>query len=204
MTLLPDLSLGWRDVTHSMQTRPPPIQPRTPTRDEIVERTITASFGSKLVTNMHRGPLVEAMVAFAIEPDWSWCSHDYNAWDFVHHSGLRLEVRQSAAWQSWSRPGSRPSRCSFDIRDRKGSYDQGTTWIEKAGRHAQIYLFAHHPLVGDAADHREPEQWRFYVVPAETLSGTATIGLAALQRLATACKYGALSEALDALMPTTR
>lgn len=48
-----------------------------PTVDEIVARVSNAAFGRPLVTNVLRGQVVEAIVASALEPEWTWCAADY-------------------------------------------------------------------------------------------------------------------------------
>lgn len=49
------------------------------------------------------------------------------------------------------------------------------------------YVFAFHPLVGEDADHRLAEQWRFYPVLTSALPCAASISLERLERLAIAC-----------------
>jgi hypothetical protein len=146
-------------------------------------RAAEAAFGRPLVTNVLRGLLVEAIVAGAIEPVWRWCSEDYASWDFDRADGLRLEVKQSAARQSWSLPSAPASACSFDIRTREGRWEDAV-WVAERGRAAQVYVFAHHPVVDESADHRDPQQWRFHVVSAGRLPSTKRLGLAALVKLA--------------------
>ena len=44
-------------------------------------------------------------------------------------------------------------------------------------RFADIYIFAHHPITDESADHRDPRQWRFYLVSADCLPPEKTISL---------------------------
>ncbi len=157
--------------------------PASPRAKAVVDRVSHELFRRPLVANNFRALLVEAMVAEALEPDWRWCSADYAAWDFETDDGLRLEVKQSAAKQSWALEGSRPSRASFDIAFRAGRYDR-SLWVEGRNRYAHLYIFAHHAVVDASADHREPGQWRFYVTPAPRLPPAKTIGLAGVAALA--------------------
>ena len=160
-----------------------------------------AMFGKPLVTNVFRSLLVEAMIAKALGPEWRWCAADFAAWDLEHESGCRLEVKQSAARQSWSQPGGGSSSPRFDIAYRKGRWD-GSSWIEGRARHAHAYVFAFHPLAGEAADHRRAEQWRFYPVLTSALPGAASISLERLGQLAAACVVTDLEAQVRALLHT--
>jgi hypothetical protein len=161
-------------------------------RDDLIERTARraaeAAFGRPLVQNNFRATVVEAIVDAALPEGWRWCSADWAAWDFEHEDGTRLEVKQSAAKQSWAAPA-KPSPPRFDIRHRTGRWE-GAVWIAEPGRYAQIYVFAHHPLLDETADHRDPLQWQFYIVPAHDLPTTQSLSLKALQVLTRACRFG--------------
>jgi hypothetical protein len=132
------------------------INAGVPSIADVQRKVSESAFGKPLVTNVLRGHVVEAIVAMALEPDWSWCSEDYSSWDFERADGLRLEVKQSAARQSWA-TSDKPSACSFDIAQRKGRWE-GQKWVDEPGRAAHIYIFAHHPIAGIDADHRDPAQ----------------------------------------------
>lgn len=164
----------------------------TPSVASIQASAANAAFGRRLITNIHRGLIAEAIVASALGADWRWCSEDYSSWDFEREDGLRLEVKQSAARQSWAGDADKPSSCSFDIAARKGRYE-GVRWIDSPGRHAQVYVFAHHPRCDAAADHRDPDQWQFYVVRADDLPPTKRMGMAGVCKLARACGFAELA-----------
>lgn len=169
----------------------------SPDAQRVVKRAVDALFGRPLVTNVVRAVLVEAMVADALSPHWNWCAADYASWDFEHPSGVRLEVKQSAARQSWSGDASGPSRGVFDIRHRTGHW-RGAVWVEGLDRHADIYVFAHHPIADRSADHRDPGQWRFYVVPTHALPPQKTIGSAGVAERASPVAIDRLAAAIDA------
>lgn len=156
------------------------------------------AFGNLLVTNSFRGIVAEAVVASALDQKWLWCSADYAGWDFERSDGMRLEVKQSAARQTWRRSDGRPSVCSFDIRARKGRYE-GADWFDEPGRNADIYVFAHHYVDDDAADHCDPAQWAFYVISTMALPASQTIGLRALSKLAQPSSYSELSDQIEAV-----
>ena len=137
-----------------------------------VSAAADAIFGKPLVTNVYRSVLVEAMVAGALK-DWTWCSGDYAAYDFSHPNGLRLEVKQTAIQQTWERTSTPQPR--WDIAPRTGYGVDGTKWVDKPGRNADIYVLALHPVAGERTDHRNPEQWIFYVVSALTLPAAKSI-----------------------------
>lgn len=155
-----------------------------------------AAFGQKLITNNLRGLVAEVIVASALTPNWTWCSADWAGWDFVHPSGLKLEVKQSAARQTWTRPGTGPSACRFDIKPRTGSY-VGADWHPRLGRQADVYVFAHHFEIGASADHCEPSQWQFFVVAEKHLpTASLTIGLRNVDKLAQARRLDELAGAV--------
>lgn len=132
-------------------------------------RLMSALYDSPLVNNTFRGTLVEAMLAQVLEPEWRWCSADWASHDFENAYGLKLEVKQSAALQSWHEPGLRSNRGRFDIRARTGRYE-GARWIGEPGRAAQIYVFGWHGLTDpNVADHRDSSQWQFYAMKAVDL-----------------------------------
>lgn len=163
----------------------------------VVEKATSATFGLPLVVNVARGQLVEAMVALALEPRWTWCSTDYSGWDFVREDGLRLEVKQSAARQSWAT--SKPSTASFDVAARTGHWEGGTRWVAGHGRAAQIYVLAYHGIYSDEADHRDAYQWEFYVLAANELPDVKTIGLKRIQALADAVGIDELSDRVNSV-----
>ena len=163
---------------------------------EVVAKATDATFGKPLVTNVLRAQLVEAMVALVLEPAWNWCSADYASCDFERSDGLRLEVKQSAARQSWSTD--KPSKAIFDVAARTGR-NEAHGWVEEYGRAAQLYVFAHHPLFDDTADHRDPAQWQFYVVPTSALPDVKQIALGSIKALTGAVPISTLAETVSAV-----
>ncbi len=155
------------------------------TRSDIVAKASEAAFGKPLVTNILRAMIAEVIVAKCLSADWEYCAADWSGWDFQSRDGIKLEVKQSAARQSWATKASPPTKCSFDIAPRLG-YFKGVDWkpFPKPTRIAHIYIFAHHPGIDCSADHCDPQQWRFYVIPACRLPENAkTIALSRIQNL---------------------
>lgn len=151
------------------------------TKNEIIATASAAIFGKPLVTNVYRSVIVEAIVAAAL-PDWQWVSADYFEHDFVHSDGTRLEVKQSAMKQTWTTKG--PPRPSWDIAERAGIWQNGVDWVDRPGRNVDVYVLALHDVVDDTADHRDPAQWKFLVIPTFRLPAARTIGLGPALKLA--------------------
>jgi hypothetical protein len=172
------------------------------TREQVVARAADAAFGKALVTNVHRSLITEVIVAAALEPEWTWCAADYASYDFQHASGVRLEVKQSAALQTWNAASKLKSKASFDIAPRKGEWVDGITWKAGEGRNADIFVFAYHPVADLTADHREPSQWVFYIVLEAALPKTKSIRLPALNELGSAVPFVALRDSVNAAVRT--
>ena len=137
--------------------------------------TVFARYDRRVMNNIHRADYVECLVATLLGPAWTlpWTSaYDWAPWDLEHVSGARIEVKQAAARQPWHRGESVPARPPrFDIAPRRGAYwTLDSTWVEQPGRLADIYIFAWHPETRERiVDHREPEQWTFFVLRTETV-----------------------------------
>jgi hypothetical protein len=171
---------------------------RTPTIEEVTKAAAQSAFRSPIIQNNLRSVVVEAILDLALSPEWRHCSQNWNGWDFEHATGTRLEVKQTAFKQSWAPPAS-PSEPRFDIAPRTGYWNQGLEWIAKEGRHADVYVFAVHPVTDERADHRDACQWRFHVVAAANLPDARSIGIAPLRALSPELKWTDLREAVDAI-----
>ena len=175
-----------------------------PTTD-ITARLIHRLFGAPLLRNSIRGEWVEEMVALALEPEWALCAGDWGACDLAQVDGpLRIQVKQSAARQSWHVPASPPPCPRFSIAHKTGRYE-GLTWIADPSRNAEIFIFAWHDRTDATADHRDSAQWQFFVVAEPDLPPQKSISLAALARVAESVRIGHLAEAvqhkIDAFYP---
>lgn len=130
----------------------------------IVERLTHRLFGLPILRNSIRGELVEELVAMALEPAWELCAGDWAAFDLQHvKSKLRIQVKQSAARQSWHKGECPPPKPRFSIATKTGRWEDGDKWIEERSRNADIFVFAWHPRTDASADHRDPRQWIFHV-----------------------------------------
>jgi hypothetical protein len=166
-----------------------------PTTDDIRAKASALAYGNPLIENSYRGLIAEIIIGEALGSEWRQCSGDWGGWDFEHAAGYRLEVKQSAARQTWAAP-KKPSPPSFDIKKRTGYYE-GTAWISQAGRFAHIYVFAYHPIRDDSADHCDPSQWQFYVVPTTQLPAKDSIGLNGVGLLTAAVSWSQLAAAVE-------
>lgn len=166
---------------------------------DLERRILATLLGRPLVTNAFRGMLVEAMLAQVLEPGWRWCSKDWESHDFESADGVRLEVKQSAALQSWNAESSKPGTGRFDIAPRKVRWE-GAGRIKAAGRHASIYVFAWHPVTDPVtADHRLAEQWLFYPVAERNLPKQHTIARGKIEGLAKPVEIAGVRDAVERL-----
>jgi predicted DNA-binding protein len=132
--------------------------------DSIAEYISGRFYGRKLIGNAWRGTYAECLVYSALRggaPEAGWRpSGEWDPWDLENGEGIHLQVKQSAARQSWTNPKGpgKPHAMSFDIHP------------GEKGRQTHIYVFAWHPESDpDIADHRDTGQWRFYVMPEDGL-----------------------------------
>lgn len=170
----------------------------------IIQRLAERLYGLPIIRNDLRGELVEEIVAVALEPDWQLCSTDWASCDLSHSaSELRIQVKQSAARQTWHKANARSPLPCFSIRQKAGRWEEGDRWVPEPGRNADIFIFAWHPVTSAEADHRDPNQWEFFVLPERDLPAQATITLSRIRKLAEPVSFEALAtrvkEIADAL-----
>ena len=150
----------------------------------IIENVVNALYRKPLINNAHRADFVAAMIALALGERWCLLSGhwDWAPWDLERDDGVRLEVKQSVAVLPWNIHDPQDNR-SFDIAPRKGYWDYESRWHDGKARYADIYLFAWHgELDRKVADHRDPAQWRFFVVPEHKLPAQKSISLNSLKK----------------------
>ena len=159
-----------------------------------------------LMSNVDRGGFVECMVRTLLGNRWElmWAlGDDWAPWDIVHPTGPKIEIKQSAARQAWH-PGEMPkARASrFDIRPRQQYSPEQRRWTGKPVRAAHLYICCWHPEARKhVADHRNPEQWEFIVVPTERLPiEQKTIGLHSLRGLGESVQSNALASTVERML----
>ncbi len=139
-------------------------------RKAILDRIVDELYDQPIMSNLSRPHYVERMIASQLAPEWCLVSQNWAGWDIENSKGVRGEIKQSAARQTWTddpNQGGRVTKGVFDIKPRTGYWaDDGARWIPFEGRLADFYIFAWHPIAdSEFADHRDPDQWLFYVVP---------------------------------------
>lgn len=168
--------------------------------EDTLHRLIDRLYGRPLIRNVLRGELVEQIILDALGRDWQ-PADDYASWDVEHRpSGTRIQIKQSAARQSWSDAASVACVPRYSIGARHGYSTVTNRWSEARQRHAQIYIFAWHPRTDESADHRVASQWQFHVIGVDRLPPAASIGLSALAALAPATGIDGLAPVVRILM----
>lgn len=161
---------------------------------EVVDRLVARLYGSPLVRNDLRGELVEEMVAVALEPDWRLCGSDWASCDLIHSAaGFRMQVKQSAARQTWRSSKQSVSIPRYSIASKQGRWE-GDIWIAEPGRNADVFVFAWHKVLDDSCDHRDPSQWVFYAVAEPRLPSLRSISLSAIEGLGSSFTVTELKE----------
>jgi hypothetical protein len=179
---------------NAMVDTSPSLSP--PTVGAVYAAACAAAYGSPVIENSYRGLVAEIIVTTALAPDWHLCSAGWSGWDLQHVSGCRLEVKQSAARQTWAAP-KKPPTPGFGIPEKTGYYENGVTWTAQTGRHAHIYVFAYHPLVDETTDHRKASKWQFNVVPTSQLPSAKSISLVKLRSRSETVLWGGLKIAVE-------
>lgn len=181
--------------------------PRNPAVHQRILKTLRKRYDTPVMNNTHRAEYVECLVAFTLGSDWQ-LMRDWEGWDCQHTSGTRLEVKQSAARQSWDRETLAPRRhVRFDMapRTRYWTEQEGGRWVDlnPPGRPADLYVFAWHDERRDEyADHRKVDQWRFFVVAESGLPrNQKSIGLTGLRSIASPFRIGDLKRAVRNACP---
>ena len=112
--------------------------------EHILTRLLDRHYRHPLISNEYRGSYVECMVLLALGDEWQPPSDSWETFDCIHTKTCkRVEVKQSAATQSWSDDTKyKPqSNRSFEIKP-SGSTD--------------VYIYAWHDGLGENTDHRIP------------------------------------------------
>ena len=87
----------------------------------------------------------------------------------------------------------------------KGYWDDDEgRWVERPGRHAEIYVFAWHGGTGETTDQRDPASWEFYVIPERDLPKQKSIALPAIRASVSRCRIQGLAATTDEIRSTIR
>jgi hypothetical protein len=123
---------------------------------------------SDILSNSLRGVLAEYIVASALGID-AGVRTEWDAYDLITESGLKIEVKSSAYIQSWHQKCD--SIISFDIRKTKGWDSQTNEYSSEFKRQADIYVFCllkHRDR--ETIDPLNLEQWEFYILETKILN----------------------------------
>ena len=168
---------------------------------------VLGPYDKPIMNNTHRAHFAECLIALALGEQWqlTWQQGwDWAAWDLESKAGVRLEVKQAAARQSWDPPETPQRIPRFDIAPRDGYWTgEGSQWKDLPGRPADIYVFAWHGEPNaELCDQRNAEQWIFFVVPERDLPrNQRSIGLTPLEKRVAPCRIGELKRAVIAVCP---
>lgn len=169
-----------------------------PTAAEIADAAARTAFGGPIVSNVYRALVAEAIVAAVLEPRWRRAGAIGSASAF-ERGRYRLEVRQAAALRAMDEEPRREHEIGFDVRPRPEAQEPRTRAAREAGA-TTTFLFAFHGEGDpDFADHRDPEQWRFFLVPRQALPTRWRVTLPAVRRLAPELRFGDLGAAIEGL-----
>lgn len=179
--------------------------------DFVMDRLTRRAYDVPVIGNIERGTYVETLVELALHArDSAWSrTETWTPWDIEHAStGARVEVKQSAAQQRWTpadkRRGPSDGRQfrsrQFNIPLQQGYWKDEAEWVQtELHRMADVYVFGWHSELGEAADQRRAESWKFYVIAERDLPRhTKTITLGRVQGLAGSCRYDDLAENVHA------
>ena len=126
---------------------------------------------SDLLTNRQRGILAEYIVASALKLT-SKPREDWDAYDLITDTGLKIEVKSSAYVQSWEQD--KLSTISFGIQPTIKWNEEGIRTTEKV-RQAEVYVFC----VLTHTDEKtinpiDLDQWDFYILDTDVLNSNVT------------------------------
>ena len=122
---------------------------------------------SDLLTNRQRGVLAEYIIASALKLT-SKEREDWDAYDLITDTGLKIEVKSSAYVQNWEQ--AKLSTISFGIQPTVTWNEDGTRTTKKE-RQADVYIFcvlAHKEK--KPIDPLNLSQWDFYILNTDILN----------------------------------
>jgi len=147
------------------------------TADSVKARFFRDAFGTHLLDNTVRGLWCEFMIAEALGPECSAVGLGWHPWDLQigpdaasMPERIRIQIKNSAALQSWNVASGTRTKCSYSLTWRRppayfSAYFPHTP-CEDAGFLCDVFVLCHHPVEDpERADHRDPTQWRFFLVP---------------------------------------
>lgn len=144
---------------------------------ERVQRRLTNDlFNRPIIDNNLRGIWVEYLVAESLGPGCAIVSGGWNVWDLQfggttaeYPERIRIQVKNTASIQTWH-TGTTATSCQWQLtmRNRPAYFERQYPSLpcESYGYLCDVFVLCHHPETDRTkADHRDPLQWDFYVVP---------------------------------------
>ncbi len=154
-------------------------------------------FDVPLIQNDLRGLYAEHLIAELLGDEWNAVGSAWAGWDLEHEDGTKIEVKSSAAKQSWEPSKNGKSLPAFNIKASKFHWRDGSSRLKSDGRLAQIYIFAWHGNDTKDADQWDADQWEFFVVPTDMLPDQKSISLGPLKHLVRSVKHKELLGKVD-------
>ena len=155
---------------------------------------------SDILSNATRGRFAEFIVGTAIEFDVNALREEWDAYDLITKSGIKIEIKSSSYIQSWAQFNL--SKISFSIKPAKHVEMENKNERGDAKRHADVYVFC-------LLKHKDQktinplklEQWDFFVVPTYKLDinfpSQNSISLNSLLKISEAITYDRLNEMIE-------
>ena len=155
---------------------------------------------SDILSNTTRGRFAEFVVGTAVEIDPSDLRVEWNAYDLMTKTGIKIEVKSAAYIQSWNQ--NKYSAISFSIKPARSWDAKENRCNVEAKRHADVYVFCH--LKHKDQDSINPlrlEQWDFYVLPTFKLDNyqrsQSSITVNSLKKLTKTVEYSQLKGEIE-------
>ncbi len=147
------------------------------TPKQIRDRMIREIFNQALMENSFRGIWCEYMVAEALGSECKTVGTGWHAWDLqigeskdAFPQRIRIQVKNSARLQSWNAETGIESKCQFNLtlRKRPSYFEQYNVGVpcEEFGFLCDLYILClHDDPKRKSANHGDPAQWKFFLLP---------------------------------------
>lgn len=156
---------------------------------------------SDLVSNATRGRFAEFLVGTALGCDMEDVRNEWDAFDLLTKSGIKVEVKSASYLQSWSQE--RPSSISWKTPTTRAWDPVTKRQSAESRRQADVYVLALLSHMDKTTlDPLDVSQWGFFVVPTRLLNERTrsqhSITLNSVVALVgEAISYGELAEAVE-------
>jgi hypothetical protein len=155
---------------------------------------------SDILSNATRGRFAEFIVGTAIDLDLNQLRDEWDAYDLITKSGIKIEIKSASYIQSWRQFDY--SIICFSIRPSKHRDSENVMSRGESKRHADLYVFCllkHKEQ--ETIDPLKLEQWDFFVVPTYKLDNytrsKSSITLNSLLRITDKISYIKLKDEID-------